>query len=589
MTAHQTTGAAVLEALRPFDLKVEALGKYRANSPFRPGSNAHAFSLVIKPDGEHGAWHDFVSDESGSLYDLAERLGVALPDGYQPSGSKRSYTSIEDYAAEHGVTAAVLEAAGWQETTYKGRPALQFSTASGPRWRYLDGAVPTYHSPYGYQACWYGLGRAIAITRETKQPIVLCNGECSTVVAQAYGIAAACITGSQERPIPDSLMTMLIERYTGAVLVALDCDDKGRKAAPKIVEQLRGAGLSAQAIDLGGSMGFDLADYCHLHGNDAAEHLQAARPLAPAIRNWLTEAELEALPKPELIPGSYLTARSISVLYGPPGVGKTFVAIDQAMRVAIASGAPVLYVAAEDVEGVRIRKNAWRAFHKETRGQLLVWPEEINLLDTAAVESLIAQTRDLGLILTIFDTLAQCAIGSDENSSRDMGLFFHAVKGYNRSTGSASHVLHHNTKAGGSERGSSAIRGAAYTMIEISDEDGLIRVACTKAKNSQPFDPYYLRLVQCGESAVIVPADRVASQIGEKLTVNQRLILEFLALEIFSTTGATVTQLKSGVTVADKTLYRALNSLKVAGYITQGAKGDPYTITIQGKFAVTNE
>ena len=75
----QTTAEAVLSALRPYKLKDLGGGRYRCNSPFRPDSNSHAFSLTIS-DGEHGGWLDHVSGESGSLYDLAESLGVR--DGY---------------------------------------------------------------------------------------------------------------------------------------------------------------------------------------------------------------------------------------------------------------------------------------------------------------------------------------------------------------------------------------------------------------------------------------------------------------------------------------------------------------------------
>lgn len=583
MVTPQTTGALVLNALRPYDLKAEPNGRYRCNSPFRPGSNSHALSVTLKPDGEHGAWYDFVTNEGGSLYDLATRLGIENAKPTAEASSKRTYAGLADYAAEHGVATEVFLEARWSETTHQGRPALAFPTATGTRYRFLDGAKPAYMSPSGYQSCWYGLERAARLAREASRPLVLCNGEAATVVAQHYGIPAACVTGSGEKPIPAGLLAELQQAYRGAIIVALDCDDKGRQAAPRLVDQLSQAGYSARAVDLNLSYGDDLADYCHLYGDEAAASLVSARGLAEPPRHWLTEEELEHLPKPAALAGTPLWERTIAIVYGPSGVGKTFYTIDLAMTASIETGKPVLYVAAEDVEGVRLRKNAWRELHGETRGQLLVWPEEINLLDAGQVANLIAEVRDLGLAAVVFDTFAQCTIGADENSGKDMGIAADALKQVLRASGATVIAIHHTNASGARERGHSALRAAAYTMIELTDEDGVVKVSCTKAKNSAPFDPYLLKLVEVEESAVMVPAGRVLDT--DTLTQNQVKVLDFLKLDIYEDTGATSSQLEaSGVN--DKTLPRVLSHLKRKGFIRQSAKGSPYHITPAGLTAL---
>src|SRR3972149_12146707 len=97
----ETTGDKVLKALAAHDLKPEKEGRYRCNSPLRTGSNSHGFMVWIHPDGEHGGWHDHARDERGSLYDLAEKLGIApthLQQQPTPS-SKRGYAGMDDYAA----------------------------------------------------------------------------------------------------------------------------------------------------------------------------------------------------------------------------------------------------------------------------------------------------------------------------------------------------------------------------------------------------------------------------------------------------------------------------------------------------------
>ena len=276
-----TTADQVLAALHAHHLADEGGGKYRCDSPLRPGSNSHAFCLKI--DGpEHGTWYDQVSGEKGSLYELAAQLGIATPTAASAaatttSTTKRGYAGLSDYAQAHGIPAAVYAAWGWHETTHKGRPALEFPTANGPRWRLLDGGDPPFDSPYRYRPCWYGLAEAVILASASNQPLVLCNGEASVVAAQHAGVAACCITNSGERVLPAPLLQELRAAWTDAILVALDCDSKGHTAAPKLAAQVGG-----QVVDLGGTNGFDLADFCQLHGAGAIAELRRRAQSPPA-------------------------------------------------------------------------------------------------------------------------------------------------------------------------------------------------------------------------------------------------------------------------------------------------------------------
>lgn len=299
----RSTADNILAALQHYHLTDEGNGKYRCDSPLRPGSNSLAFCLKI--DGpEHGTWFDQVNGEKGSLYELATLLSIPLPSQTKtaaPPSSKRVYSGLADYAQEHGVTAGVYAAAGWTETTHKGRNALRFPTDTGPRWRYLDTAKPPYDCASGYKPCWYRLAEAIVVAQASGQPLVLCNGEPSTVAAQlGYGVAATCITNSGERELPAPLLAQLQAVWTGPIFVALDCDKKGRDHAPKLAAQLASVGYTVSIVDLGGSNGFDLADFCRLHTTDSiadlgkrAQVFQAAPPVSgPVSQTALTDANL---------------------------------------------------------------------------------------------------------------------------------------------------------------------------------------------------------------------------------------------------------------------------------------------------------
>lgn len=246
--------------------------EWRCNSPLRPGANSHSFCVFVEADGEKGTFDDKTHGDSGNLYALARKLGVE-PVRRQAANTKRAYKDMAEYAAAHGVSVEVLTAAKWQQVDYQNRPALAFPTATGTRYRFLDGKEneAAYKSEVGYKACWYGLKRAVILADEKWQPIVLCNGEISTLVAQHYGLAACAVT-SGEKKYPENLIAEFRAAYPGGpVVIAMDCDQTGHKAAENIKAQLDG--YQVTIVDLGLSEHGDLADFCTIYTSGVREAL----------------------------------------------------------------------------------------------------------------------------------------------------------------------------------------------------------------------------------------------------------------------------------------------------------------------------
>lgn len=276
-----TTGDQILAVLQGYNVKSEGGGKYRSNTPWRAGSAGMALSLTIHPDGEHGWFKEYRDNVTGSLYDLAGRLGIDTPTGTRApvADTKRGYKDLGDYATAHGVTRDVFEAAGWSDGTGNGRPRITYKTANGERARFIDGDAPHYISPKGYKTCWYGLNRAIEMAQQTGRPLTLVNGEASVVVAQHYGIPAFAKTAG-EGAIPDDLVAEYKSKTPESFLIGLDCDAKGRSAAAKVAVQFP----ESTVIDWGLGDKGDAADFCMLHGDHAPQRLNelAAQPPKPA-------------------------------------------------------------------------------------------------------------------------------------------------------------------------------------------------------------------------------------------------------------------------------------------------------------------
>ncbi len=298
--------------------------------------------------------------------------------------------------------------------------------------------------------------------------------------------------------------------------------------------------------------------------------------------------ELDNLPPLSWLVDGEIPRNGLSALVGPSGSGKSFVALDYALRIAQLDA--VVYVAAEGASGYAIRKNAWCRHYQEPAGHLHFWLEAVNLLDPSAVDAFIAEVRPLAPAMIVLDTLARCMVGGDENSAKDMGLFIAACDRVRNATGATILLVHHTGKSG-EYRGSSSFLGALDTMITLTNDDGLITLSCGKTKDHKEFTARYLRMLPSGESCVLVPAAQVVGSLSKsnRLTDQQRKMLQFLALEIFEESGARSRDIEQKNIMPRASIFNVLSGLKRVGYISQGSKGDPYYITPSGREALQRE
>jgi len=192
-----------------------------------------------------------------------------------------------------------------------------------------------------------------------------------------------------------------------------------------------------------------------------------------------------------------------TILYGSPGSGKSFLAIDLSLR--IAAGLPVdgrrvqqgavVYVAAEGLRGVDQRITAFRQRHQLDGAELpfIRVGSAVDLLDpTVDIRRLIRdiQSEVDGYLLTapvliIIDTLAATFGGGDENTS-DMVRYVNNVAKLRDEFGATVMVVHHRPKDAQNDtpRGHGSLIGAADTILKV--EGGKTRaVSITKQKDGE--------------------------------------------------------------------------------------------------------
>lgn len=603
---NQSTAAAVLAALEPYALKQEHDGKYRCNSPLRPGANSHSFTLTID-DSEHGAYYDHRSGEQGSLYDLADKLDIPRPQRAAIQDTKRLYSGIDDYARAHGIPVDVLRAPpwSWRQVTYQSRPALEYPTLSGRRWRFLDAdGTPdknSYTSPRGYQRCWYGVtDRLRSWLKFPGNPLVICNGEISTIAAQVVAVPAIAMTGG-EKALPENLINELrsITDTDREILVAFDCDDTGRTYGIESAKNLRAAGYSARTIDLGLGNKGDLADFCMLHGQDALPALQACpelpeqelqfaqakEPAALAVQqSWQTikADDLGSMPPIEWLLPEILQDKSITLVFGRPGEGKTFWALDMAYRIAKSSG-PVLYIAAEGMASYPVRYEAYKKHNKvDGLPNLDFLFETPNLADPAIVQDLIDKKRANGYRAIFIDPMQQTMLEGDENSTRDMGKYTANLNRIRNELSCAVVIVHHKGRSGEKARGSSVLDGMCDMMHEVHQEDLEIRIECEKSRNTEKFKTLKMGFEKVDTTVCLVPFDTIADD--GKLTTAQAKVLEILANSP-SADGLTRSEIELDAPALNhNTVGSVLRRFAKRGLVEIDQKGKPkYLLTGDGK------
>lgn len=239
-------------------------------------------------------------------------------------------------------------------------------------------------------------------------------------------------------------------------------------------------------------------------------------PLMPEL---LDRAALARIPKPQPLIAGTFNLNSLAWVAGAPGSYKTFVALDYALRVSREH--PVLFVAGEGLSGLHDRVEAWEHAEGETVENFHVFPRAIPVT-SAQWLMLCDVARTIGAKLVVLDTQARMAGGLDENSVPDMGRYIDGIDTLREFTGACVLSIHHSAKNGSHLRGSSAVQGAADTIITVEVRDGVIGVHNLKQKDMKQFPDRWYRPTEVAGSCVLTEQERPANWDANTRTAYSR-------------------------------------------------------------------
>lgn len=250
---------------------------YRGNAPYRSGSDGASLAIHFEDDS-HGRWYDHVDKTGGFLPSLARKLGIQVNSNGRTAYNTDKPTSLASYEKLKGLPVGYLASRGWTDGIHEGRKCIFIPNPSGIRQvRFVDNAPNL--KKYTWESAmpkdnegkailpFFGLKSAL---EQSKGFIVQCNGAGSVEVANFANIAAFCVLGG-EGNFNKQHADMVMRKFDGKIILAFDNDKAGQDATELGIKLY---GERAIPINLGGTDGFDLADFCILWQEQAATELE---------------------------------------------------------------------------------------------------------------------------------------------------------------------------------------------------------------------------------------------------------------------------------------------------------------------------
>lgn len=220
--------------------------------------------------------------------------------------------------------------------------------------------------------------------------------------------------------------------------------------------------------------------------------------------------DIEATP-PRWVVRDVLEEYALALVFGDPGCGKSFWALDLALCITTGTPhhghtvqqGPVIYIAGEGQNGIKRRLIAWSIARgiKHNDALLLISLIPTALTDKDAMKAVLAAIDEATIIVgtpraVIIDTLARNFGPGDESSTPDMGKAISAADTIRARYHTTILLVHHSGHADKTRaRGAMALKAALDAEYRMDkDEAGIIRLEATKMKEAEHPAPMAFRL-----------------------------------------------------------------------------------------------
>ena len=490
-------------------------------------------------DLRKGTWFDFEANEGGGVIDLVRANEGATITGSIPDILEKKFGIQRQ--SQNALQPARFMSGCYDYINDNGEVTYQVRRMEPKTFRQCrpDGKGGWLFNMDGVEALPY---RLVDIMANPDAPIFIVEGEKAADRLARLGLIATTSHGGANKWQP-----CINRHFEGRnVIILPDNDQPGEAHANQVAANLIGVAERVKRVDLPNlpAKG-DVVDWLDA-GNDlegllAEVKAAAIMSVAPEANAAVADVTDDGLDYFDFVDEDYLmnmppiewavgenddgliTAHGLSMIYGPPGSGKSFISLDMALCQAHGidwqgietKQGDVLYIAGEGVGGLGKRVKAWKSTHGlGTSGHFHMLPLAVNMRDQVEVEKLIRSIDRLDRKWTAvyIDTLARAMLGADENSSTETGLVISAADAIRNHVQCAVVFVHHSGKQiERGSRGSSAILGALDTSVVVSKDENYITMRVEKQKDAEPMADITLEMTPIasisGSSVVLTRLD----------------------------------------------------------------------------------
>lgn len=559
---------------------------------------------VISHLKAHGLWPNAIA-KAEPVAIPPPKAKIELPPATPPAPAGRAkIVATYDYTDEHGELL-------YQALRYEPKDFRQRAPNADGTWSW---------SIKGVRRVLYRLPEVMEAVAQGRT-VYICEGEKDVEAARALGLVATCNAMGADNGSGNKWFDEFAQPLAGAdVVVIPDQDDAGMRHAERVISTLRGT--CKRVLVVNPATGKDLADWIEAGATVADIEAAAVDAFAveeggdapaakPAGFSFLDVADLIGDIKPiEWLVRDYFERDSIALIYGQPGGGKSFFAIDIAASIATGTEwfgkqvhtGPVFYIAGEGHNGLARRFKAWETAKSVPiqRGQIYKSAGALSILDEDAVLDMVEQIELLvasggsAPAAVFIDTLARNFGAGDENSTEDMSRFIQHIDRHLRQRFKCCVVIvHHSGHNMERARGSSALKAAVDAEYEVGkDDSGTVRIRTTKMKDAE-LPPEMMLALKGVElpgvfdedgkpvtSAILQYAGNLAMATvakrddGSNITAHE-------ALAVLDRQWLTIRALGEALTCSKRQAEKALATLKEYGFI------DGKQLTVEGKAAIS--
>lgn len=462
--------------------------------------------------------------------------------------------------------------------------------------RYMEAGEKKYAQIHleGDEWCWgmgkvphllYRLPELLALDKKT--PVLFVEGEKAVEACLKMGLFATTNIGGAGKKWSEDYTRWLSgrkiifipdndppENPVGQRHMAMAAAMMAGKASIKLLPPLPGVGPKG-----------DVYDYLLDHSREELAELTKLVEWQHPTKYFYDIDEYDLIPPVKWLLEPIFIERGLTLTIGESEVGKSFVTLHYALRIATERNRVVIYLGLESFSQYPERVRAWLKVNGlDAQGTFKLSDYPLQLMDTENVRAFIKLVLDAGwdVAMVVVDTYHAATVGSDEISGKDTGTIVENLKLIRDSLSTNVNCIHHLNASGLRERGHTSLKAAVDTALVLRGEGDGVVVECNKQRTAKHFSDLFFNWTTTENDQRVVQESGQGVRIDfSKANPSDQKVLTLLGSELYRAAGLRFSEMQDILVMPKSTLIKSLKKCKKAFWV-QGGDNTPNIITNEG-------